>query len=133
MPPAIPVIGVLALQGDVPEHLRALEAVGGRPVPVRRPEELGQIDGLVIPGGESSTMSKLIAAYELEGPIRRLYESGAPLFGTCAGMILLAGRVLGGRDDQRTFPVVDLTVRRNGSGPIPPTSRSHSNEARWRP
>ena len=78
MRPAGPVIGVLALQGDVPEHLRALEAVGGRPVPVRRPEELGQIDGLVIPGGESTTLWRLSVAFDMLDPLRKLIASGLP-------------------------------------------------------
>ena len=116
MRPAGPVIGVLALQGDVPEHLRALEAVGGRPVPVRRPEELGQIDGLVIPGGESTTLWRLSLAFDLLEPLRKLIASGLPAFGSCAGMIMLADRLADGVDGQLTYGGIDMTVRRNAFG-----------------
>jgi len=115
-PPAGPVIGVLALQGDVPEHLRALEAVGGRPVPVRRPEELGQIDGLVIPGGESTTLWRLSVAFDLLEPLRKLIASGLPAFGSCAGMIMLADRLTDGVEGQQTYGGIDMTVRRNAFG-----------------
>ena len=116
MRPAGPVIGVLALQGDVPEHLRALEAVGGRPVPVRRPEELGQIDGLVIPGGESTTLWRLSLAFDLLEPLRKLIASGLPAFGSCAGMIMLADRLTDGAEGQQTYGGIDMTVRRNAFG-----------------
>ena len=89
-----PVIGVLALQGDVAEHLRAVTESGARGLPVRRPEELSGVDGLIIPGGESTTMWKLAAAFELMDPLRKLVSSGLPVFGSCAGMIMLAGTVL---------------------------------------
>ncbi len=115
-PPAGPVIGVLALQGDVPEHLRALEAVGGRPVPVRRPEELGQIDGLVIPGGESTTLWRLSVAFDMLDPLRKLIASGLPAFGSCAGMIMLADRLTDGAEGQQTYGGIDMTVRRNAFG-----------------
>jgi 5'-phosphate synthase pdxT subunit len=115
-PPAGPVIGVLALQGDVPEHLRALEAVGGRPVPVRRPEELGQIDGLVIPGGESTTLWRLSLAFDMLEPLRKLITSGLPAFGSCAGMIMLADRLTDGAEGQQTYGGIDMTVRRNAFG-----------------
>ena len=111
-----PVIGVLALQGDVPEHLRALEAAGGRPVPVRRPEELGQIDGLVIPGGESTTLWRLSVAFEVLEPLRKLIASGLPAFGSCAGMIMLADRLADGVEGQQTYGGIDMTVRRNAFG-----------------
>jgi len=111
-----PVIGVLALQGDVPEHLRALEAVGGRPVPVRRPEELGQVDGLVIPGGESTTLWRLSVAFEVLEPLRKLIASGLPAFGSCAGMIMLADRLADGVEGQQTYGGIDMTVRRNAFG-----------------
>ena len=111
-----PVIGVLALQGDVPEHLRALEAAGGRPVPVRRPEELGQIDGLVIPGGESTTLWRLSVAFEVLEPLRKLIASGLPAFGSCAGMIMLADRLTDGVEGQQTYGGIDMTVRRNAFG-----------------
>ena len=116
MPPAGPVIGVLALQGDVPEHLRALEAVGARPAPVRRPEELDQIDGLVIPGGESTTLWRLSVAFDVLEPLRKLIASGLPAFGSCAGMIMLADRLADGAAGQQTYGGIDMTVRRNAFG-----------------
>jgi len=115
-PPAGPVIGVLALQGDVPEHLRALEAVGGQPVPVRRPEELHRIDGLVIPGGESTTLWRLSVAFDMLEPLRKLIASGLPAFGSCAGMIMLADRLTDGAGGQQTYGGIDMTVRRNAFG-----------------
>jgi len=111
-----PVIGVLALQGDVPEHLRALEAVGGQPTPVRRPEELHRIDGLVIPGGESTTLWRLSVAFDMLEPLRKLIASGLPAFGSCAGMIMLADRLTGGVAGQQTYGGIDMTVRRNAFG-----------------
>jgi 5'-phosphate synthase pdxT subunit len=111
-----PVIGVLALQGDVPEHLRALEAVGAEPVTVRRPEELQHIDGLVIPGGESTTLWRLSVAFDLLEPLRKLIASGLPAFGSCAGMIMLADRLTDGVAGQQTFGGIDMTVRRNAFG-----------------
>ncbi len=115
-PPARPVIGVLALQGDVPEHLRALEAAGARPVPVRRQEEFGLLDGLVIPGGESTTLWRLSVAFEVLDPLRKLIASGLPTFGSCAGMIMLADRLVDGVAGQQTFGGIDMTVRRNAFG-----------------
>jgi pyridoxal 5'-phosphate synthase pdxT subunit len=115
--PAIgPVIGVLALQGDVPEHLGALEAAGAKPVPVRRPEEFGRLDGLVIPGGESTTLWRLCVAFEVLEPLRKLITSGLPAFGSCAGMIMLADRLVDGVAGQQTFGGIDMTVRRNAFG-----------------
>jgi pyridoxal 5'-phosphate synthase pdxT subunit len=111
-----PVIGVLALQGDVPEHLRALEDAGARPVPVRRPEEVHQLDGLVIPGGESTTLWRLSVAFDMLEPLRKLIVSGLPAFGSCAGMIMLADRLADGVDGQQTFGGIDMTVRRNAFG-----------------
>ena len=111
-----PVIGVLALQGDVPEHLRALEAVGGEPVPVRRPEELLRVDGLVIPGGESTTLWRLSVAFDMLEPLRKLIASGLPAFGSCAGMIMLADRLTDGVPGQQTYGGIDMTVRRNAFG-----------------
>ena len=113
---AAPVIGVLALQGDVPEHLRALEDVGARPVTVRRPEELHQLDGLVIPGGESTTLWRLSVAFDMLEPLRKLIASGLPAFGSCAGMIMLADRLADGVAGQQTFGGIDMTVRRNAFG-----------------
>jgi 5'-phosphate synthase pdxT subunit len=110
------VIGVLALQGDVPEHLRALEEAGARAVPVRRPEELHQLDGLVIPGGESTTLWRLSVAFDLLEPLRKLIASGLPAFGSCAGMIMLADRLADGVAGQLTYGGIDMTVRRNAFG-----------------
>ena len=115
-PPAGPVIGVLALQGDVPEHLRALEAVGAKPLTVRRPEEFGRLDGLVIPGGESTTLWRLSMAFDVLEPLRKLIASGLPAFGSCAGMIMLADRLVDGAAGQQTFGGIDMTVRRNAFG-----------------
>jgi len=111
-----PAIGVLALQGDVAEHLRALEAVGARPAPVRRPEEFHQIDGLVIPGGESTTLWRLSVAFDVLEPLRKLVASGLPAFGSCAGMIMLADRLTDGAEGQLTYGGIDMTVRRNAFG-----------------
>jgi 5'-phosphate synthase pdxT subunit len=113
---AVPVIGVLALQGDVPEHLRALEAAGATAVPVRRPEELHRLDGLVIPGGESTTLWRLSVAFEVLEPLRKLIASGLPAFGSCAGMIMLADRLADGAAGQQTFGGINMTVRRNAFG-----------------
>ena len=111
-----PVIGVLALQGDVPEHLRALESVGARPVPVRRPEELDRVDGLVIPGGESTTLWRLSVAFDVLEPLRKLIDEGLPAFGSCAGMIMLADRLADGVAGQLTYGGIDMTVRRTAFG-----------------
>jgi 5'-phosphate synthase pdxT subunit len=111
-----PHIGVLALQGDVAEHLRAITAAGARGSSVRRPEELGGVDGLIIPGGESTTMWKLAAAFDLMDPLRKLVGSGLPVFGSCAGMIMLAGTVLDRIAGQETLGGLDITVRRNAFG-----------------
>ena len=113
---AAPVIGVLALQGDVPEHLRALEAGGAVPRPVRRPEELERVDGLVIPGGESTTLWRLSVAFEVLEPLRKLIGEGLPAFGSCAGMIMLADRIADGAAGQLTYGGIDMTVRRNAFG-----------------
>jgi 5'-phosphate synthase pdxT subunit len=110
------VIGVLALQGDVREHLAALAEADAIARPIRRPDELGGIDALVIPGGESTTMSKLAIEFGLLSPIRKLIASGMPAYGSCAGMIMLAGEVLDGRPDQQGFGGIDMTVRRNAFG-----------------
>jgi len=113
---AVPVIGVLALQGDVPEHLRALEQAGARAFPVRRPEELDRLDGLVIPGGESTTLWRLSVAFDLLEPLRKLISAGLPAFGSCAGMIMLADRIADGVAGQQTLGGIDMTVRRNAFG-----------------
>jgi pyridoxal 5'-phosphate synthase pdxT subunit len=109
-------IGVLALQGDVREHLRALERCGVRAVPVRRVTELEACDGLVLPGGESTTMAKLARTFELLEPLRLRIKAGLPCLGTCAGMILLAERIQDGVAGQETFGGLDVTVRRNAFG-----------------
>jgi 5'-phosphate synthase pdxT subunit len=111
-----PVIGVLALQGDVPEHIRALHEAGAGAVPVRRFEELDRIDGLVIPGGESTTLWRLAMAFDLLDPIAKRISDGLPAFGSCAGMIMLADRIADGVDGQQTFGGIDMTVRRNAFG-----------------
>ncbi|WP_308013782.1 pyridoxal 5'-phosphate synthase glutaminase subunit PdxT [Streptantibioticus parmotrematis] len=111
-----PTVGVLALQGDVREHLAALRAAGAEAVTVRRPEELAAVDGLVIPGGESTTMSKLAVAFGLLQPLRERVRAGMPAYGSCAGMIMLADKILDGRDDQETIGGIDMTVRRNAFG-----------------
>jgi 5'-phosphate synthase pdxT subunit len=111
-----PAVGVLALQGDVAEHLRALAAAGSRPVPVRRPEELDDVAGLVIPGGESTTIWKLTVIFDLMEPLRKRLASGMPAFGSCAGMIMLADRVEDGIEGQETFGGIDMVVRRNAFG-----------------
>ena len=111
-----PTIGVLALQGDVREHLAMLERAGARAVKVRRPEELQHVDGIVMPGGESTTMHKLARAFDLFEPLRDALRGGMPAFGTCAGMILLADRIEGGTADQETFGGLDVVVRRNAFG-----------------
>ena len=111
-----PVIGVLALQGDVAEHLRALAQAGARPVGVRRPEELSAIDGLVIPGGESTTMWRLTVAFEMFEPLRKWISGGMPAFGSCAGMIMLADQMASGVAGQETLGGIAMTVRRNAFG-----------------
>ena len=109
-------IGVLALQGDVREHLGALAESDALARPVRRPEELDDVDALVIPGGESTTMSNLAISFGLLDPVRKRIAGGMPVYGSCAGMIMLAGRVLDGRADQESFGGIDMTVRRNAFG-----------------
>jgi len=113
---AEPVVGVLALQGDVREHLRALEACGARARSVRRPGELDDVDALVIPGGESTTISKLAVEFGLADPVRKRIGGGMPAYGSCAGMIMLATEVLDGRPDQQSFGGIEMTVRRNAFG-----------------
>jgi 5'-phosphate synthase pdxT subunit len=110
------VIGVLALQGDVREHVRALEDAGATAKPVRRLHEIESADGLVIPGGESTTLWKLATAFDLFEPVRKLIADGMPAFGSCAGMIMLADRVADGVNGQQTFGGIDMTARRNAFG-----------------
>jgi pyridoxal 5'-phosphate synthase pdxT subunit len=109
-------VGILALQGDVREHASALAELGAEPVAVTGPHDVAGIQALVLPGGESTTMSMLLATSGLHEAVAERLAGGMPAFGTCAGMILLAGEVLGGRPDQRCFGAIDLAVRRNGFG-----------------
>jgi 5'-phosphate synthase pdxT subunit len=109
-------VGVLALQGDVREHLAALRAAGAEARPVRRPGELADVDGLVLPGGESTTMSRLLDTFELLAPLRDRLADGMPAYGSCAGMILLAKEVRDGRPDQHQLGALDMVVRRNAFG-----------------
>jgi len=111
-----PLIGVLALQGDVREHIAMLDRAGARTRAVRRPGELSDLDGIVMPGGESTTMSKLARAFDLFDPLCARLRDGLPAFGTCAGMIMLADRIEGGVRDQETFGGLDVVVRRNAFG-----------------
>lgn len=109
-------VGVLALQGAVRPHLEALAALGADAVPVKTPQQLATVDALVLPGGESTTMSKLLDTAGLSGPLAERLDAGMAAFGTCAGMIVLATDVLDGRPDQRAYGAIDLTVRRNAFG-----------------
>lgn len=111
-----PVVGVLALQGDVREHLRAIERAGGHAVPVRRVAELEQVAGIVVPGGESTTIDKLLRAFDLMQPLRTRLAAGMPAYGSCAGMILLADRIADPAAGQQTLGGIDMTVRRNAFG-----------------
>lgn len=111
-----PTIGVLALQGDVREHAAALSDCGARVVPVRRLSELEAVDGLVIPGGESTTISRLLEVFGLLEPLTARLAAGLPAYGSCAGMILLASQVLDTRPDARSLGAIDMTVRRNAFG-----------------
>lgn len=109
-------VGVLALQGAFREQREVLEALGVEAVEVRVPQHLSGVDALILPGGESTTMAKLLDSSELFEPLRQRVAEGTPILGTCAGMILLASEVLDGRPDQRSFAAIDLSVRRNGYG-----------------
>ncbi len=111
-----PTVGVLALQGAFARHIEAIAACGVRTAEIRQPKHLDGIDALVIPGGESTTISKLLDSLELREPVGKLLADGMPVFGTCAGMILLASDVSDGRPDQSSFAAIDIGVRRNGYG-----------------
>jgi pyridoxal 5'-phosphate synthase pdxT subunit len=111
-----PTVGVLALQGDVAEHVRALRASGAEPAAVRRPEELDRVEGLIIPGGESTTIWKLIDIFGLAEPLRKRIADGMPVFGSCAGLIMLADRLPDPASGQQTLGGIDMTVRRNAFG-----------------
>jgi len=114
--PSTPVVGVLALQGSVAEHLSVLASLDVRALPVRRPEELARCDALVLPGGESTTIGKLAVAFGLLEPLRERVRGGMPVLGTCAGMVLLADRLQGAPEDQVSLGGLDATVRRNAFG-----------------
>lgn len=109
-------IGVLAVQGDVREHVQALSGFGVSVARVRRPRELDDVDALVIPGGESTTMDKLVRAFDLQEPLRKRIADGMPVYGSCAGMIMLADRIADARPDQQTLGGLDIMVRRNAFG-----------------
>jgi len=109
-------IGVLALQGDFREHIQAAKASGHAALTVRRPEELAEVDALILPGGESTTIAQLAQTFGLLIPIRERIKAGMPVYGSCAGMILLADRILDGAADQATIGGIDMTVRRNAFG-----------------
>ena len=109
-------IGVLALQGDFREHLVAAKTAGHAALTVRRPEELAEIDALILPGGESTTIAQLARTFELFEPIKKRIAEGMPAYGSCAGMILLADRIIDGAQGQETFGGIDMTVRRNAFG-----------------
>jgi pyridoxal 5'-phosphate synthase pdxT subunit len=111
-----PRIGVLALQGDVREHVAALRVAGADPVAVRRPDDVERIDAIVVPGGESTTIGKLLVTFGVLEPLREALASGLPAYGSCAGMILLADRVVDGPSDQVGLGGIDMTVRRNAFG-----------------
>jgi 5'-phosphate synthase pdxT subunit len=116
MSAADPVIGVLALQGDVREHLVALAGLGVTARPIRRARELADLDGIVIPGGESTTICRLLDVFELREPLTARLRDGLPAFGSCAGMIVLASQILDGRPDQVPLGAIDIVVRRNAFG-----------------
>ena len=109
-------VGVLALQGDVREHISSLIACGVNPIAVRRATELEQVDALVLPGGESTTIAQLSEVFGVYGHIKDRIKEGMPVYGSCAGMILLADRIIDGSDGQETFGGIDMTVRRNAFG-----------------
>jgi pyridoxal 5'-phosphate synthase pdxT subunit len=111
-----PTVGVLALQGDVREHVAALRTAGAEPVAVRRPEGLPGLDGLVLPGGESTTIGRLLDVFALLEPLRAAVRGGLPVYGSCAGMILLAAEVLDDLPGQPTVGGLDVSVRRNAFG-----------------
>ena len=111
-----PLIGVLALQGDVREHLVALAGLGVTARPIRRASELADLDGIVVPGGESTTICRLLDVFELREPLAERLAAGLPAFGSCAGMIVLATEILDGRADQRPLGAIDIVVRRNAFG-----------------
>jgi 5'-phosphate synthase pdxT subunit len=114
-----PRIGVLALQGAFREHIQTLQRLGAEAIPLRRPEELEDLDGVVLPGGESTTMDKLLRKFGLQQPLQRRLRAGLPALATCAGLILLADEVRDGLPDQESMHLLPVTVRRNAYGPQP--------------
>ncbi|HEX5769795.1 MAG TPA: pyridoxal 5'-phosphate synthase glutaminase subunit PdxT [Nocardioidaceae bacterium] len=114
--PEAPLVGVLALQGDVREHVAMLERAGARTTAVRRPTELAALDGIVLPGGESTTMYKLARTFEVFEPLQQAIRAGLPAYGTCAGMIMLADQIENGIAGQETIGGLDIVVRRNAFG-----------------
>ena len=115
-PKSTKVVGVLALQGAFNSHAKVLDSIGVATQEVRTPQDLSSVDALVMPGGESTTMSQLLESSELFEPIKKLIGEGLPVFGTCAGMILLASKIIDGRDDQVSFGAIDIEVQRNAYG-----------------
>lgn len=115
-PPARTIVGVLALQGDFREHIAVLDWLGADARPIRRAEELAKVDGLIIPGGESSVMDKLSRAFDLAEPLKQAIGAGLPVYGTCAGLIMLADRVLDAITGQQSLGGLDISVRRNAFG-----------------
>jgi len=111
-----PIIGVLALQGDIREHVAILTSLGAQPRPVRRAEELEDLDGILLPGGESTTIDRLARVFGLMEPLRQAIREGLPAYGSCAGMILLADKIEDGMPDQQTIGGIDMVVRRNAFG-----------------
>ncbi len=111
-----PLVGVLALQGDVREHLRALTAVGARTTELRSPDQLAALDGVVIPGGESTTIGRLLGLFDLIEPLRTALQGGLPAYGSCAGLVLLADEVIDGLPGQPLLGGLDVSVRRNAFG-----------------
>lgn len=109
-------IGVLALQGDFREHIFAIENCGAIATEVKRPSDLENLNGLIIPGGESTTIAKLLRIFDLFEPLQKALRNGLPVYGSCAGMILLANEIIDGTSDQETLEVIDITVRRNAFG-----------------
>ena len=109
-------VGVLALQGDVREHLVALRSLGAEAIEVRNANDLAQVEGVILPGGESTTISKLIDIFDLRPSLKEFITSGKPVFGTCAGMIMLADEILDAASSQESLAVMDISVRRNAFG-----------------
>lgn len=109
-------VGVLALQGDVREHAAVLADLGVAVIRVRRPAELDDVDALILPGGESTTIDKLLRTFDLFEPLQQRLSNGMPALGSCAGMILLARDIVGGIDGQQTLAAIPMTVRRNAFG-----------------